>query len=1739
MKKLLLVGCCLSLMITAARSQSISAGGSFSLVICSDSSIVGSGWNHVGQLGDNTDTSQSFPVPTVGITNAIKIATGDEHGLAILADGTLMAWGNNNYGQLGNTAVDSFTTIPVPVMGLTDIVEIDAGEEHSIALRSDGTVWTWGANFFGQLGDGTTTDRNLPVQVSSLPPIKTIACGAYHSFAVDSMGDPWSWGYNNYGQLGNLSQVDQYTPDTLYKLHDVVRMGSGRYHSFAIKTDGTLWAWGHNNAGQLAQWWLSSHTSPTWINELSNVVAVDGGLEHSIALLSDSTVWSWGGNTNGQLGLGVIGTEYDPVQVPGISNATEIAAAHKFTMAKLVNSTVLVWGGGFHGQLGVGISGTGAKSLSPVPMAVYCLNYPNYLKPTPKFGETHGSTHWFFTDSSSNNPTSWLWDFGDGHTDTVQNPTHVYDTAGNYRVCLTATNSFGSKTYCKRFDVSCIPEVSFVAADTFLDLTLHQTAYGADSIYWDFGDGYGDTSSNPVHTYAADNNYLVCLTGTNTCGADTFCQVVTVGCAVEASFTHSSSYYGFDFFNQSTGATSWLWDFGDGNTSTLENPFHLYDTAGIYIVKLTASNYCNSDNFFRAVRVGMETSPMSANSQFTILSCNNGQLWAFGKNTYGGLGDSTTKNTTSPVAVKTNEPFVAIKGGFGHSLALHADGTVWGWGGNYEDQLGFATPNERIPHRNPHLDSVVAIATSKNSSLALRKDGTVWGWGYNFYHCVADTSLYSVDKPLKHEGLPFPIVAIDHGYRFSLALDNRGDVWAWGENHRGQLGQGHYGFRLYPVIVKNLPFIVGIAASDNRAYALAYDGTVWAWGYNTSSHYCGDTSNSTYTLSLPIQIPGITNAVAISARENVTLILDANGEVWSFGRNTYGQCGNGTWISPGLINKIPGLSGIVSISAGADHCIALDKYGDYYVWGKGQYGALGLSNNKNQKIPNLHPIGCSGTPLCPANSTLNFNYVVNQDAASFTDLSVNVQSIAWDFGDGHGSVDSTADHVYSDPGIYNVCLIGDNGICYDSLCTLIQIDAYVQQNLSICSGDSIFLENTWQTSAGYYVDTITTVQGYDSIVETFLTILPAYSDFDTILKQSGDSIFLAGSWQFTAGTYLDTFKTVHFCDSFIYTTVNFVAILTTGDTSICFGDSIWLANNWQKTNGVYYDTLISQLGLDSVVETNLSVQPVYQQYDSVQLYSGDSIFLEGQWQYNAGNYVDHLQTIMGCDSIVHTNVNMVFLQTSVDTAICFGDSIFLENFWQFNAGIFQDTLPSYLGFDSIVLTTLTVNPVYHQYDTLVMPAGDSIYFGGAWQKNDGTFTDPFQSINSCDSIIYTTVDFVFILTQIDSSICTGDSAWIGSAWRKTTGVYYDTLTSFQGFDSLVQITLSLLPTYYYHDTLMVQDGDSIYLAGAWQTVDGTYTDTYQTIQGCDSLISMTVSFISILVPVNASICSGDSMLLGGAYQTSAGVYYDTLVSHLGFDSVVQTTLSILPVHHHFDTLQVNGGDSIFIGGGWQTQDGNYTDTLQNSFQCDSIVTTTVYFIYLLTHKDTAICFADSILLGGAWQSEPGFYDDTLISHHGFDSVIRTALFLNPVYYTLDSVRLKPGDSVYVGGGWQSSPGLYLDSLHSIHQCDSIIQTYVTVDDVNGIDAGSTPFSMAIFPNPNHGLFQVRINNSVTAEWFIEVFDMPGQLIFRDRLTGSQSSFTLDLSDQPPGYYQLRIIGARGLFVHRPVIIIDQ
>ncbi|MGH2895149.1 MAG: RHS repeat-associated core domain-containing protein, partial [Solirubrobacteraceae bacterium] len=275
------------------------------------------------------------PIQVAGLSGVTQIAGGDDFVCALLSNGTVECWGSNLYGQLGNASVTGScqgqfnvcSSSPVQVSGVSGATAIAAGASHSLAIKAGATVWAWGLNSSGQLGNNSTTTAKTPVQVSGLSGAIAIAGGASHSLALKSDGTVWAWGLNSSGQLGNNSTTTSKIPVQVKNLTGVIAIAAGANDSLALKSDGTVWAWGLNSSGQLGNGTTTTSKIPVQVKNLTGIAAIGSGASHSLYAPTTGAPSAVGLNSSGQLGNGTTTTASTAVSVSNLQDvrATSLA----------------------------------------------------------------------------------------------------------------------------------------------------------------------------------------------------------------------------------------------------------------------------------------------------------------------------------------------------------------------------------------------------------------------------------------------------------------------------------------------------------------------------------------------------------------------------------------------------------------------------------------------------------------------------------------------------------------------------------------------------------------------------------------------------------------------------------------------------------------------------------------------------------------------------------------------------------------------------------------------------------------------------------------------------------------------------------------------------------------------------------------------------------------------------------------------------------------------------------------------------------------------------------------------------------------------------------------------------------------------------------------------------------------------------------------------------------------------
>lgn len=635
-------------------------------------------------------------------------ARGDgNHTVYLDSNGSLHAMGDNTYGQLGDgTTTDRNVTTRIVTSGVTAVAQ---GVNHTLFVKADGSLWVTGRNESGQLGDGTTTDVSTPKQVVSSG-VTSVAAGELHSLFLMEDGSLWAMGLNSRGQLGDGTGLQRTTPKEVLG-SNVVAIAAGRKHSLFLKNNGSLWAMGLNEYGQLGDGFSADRLSPVQV-VTSGVVAIAAGESHSLYVKSDGSVWAMGRNANGEFGNGSKTQSLSPTQVLA-SGGVAVAAGYEHSLILDVNGSVRSAGSNTYGQLGDGTSTEQTTFVKPVASGVAAIaaNWRHSLYRT-----SSGALH-----LSGANGKGQL---GQGNT--------------------TQLNSFTQVTSAVEVERLAEPRAIHGQGAGF-------SLYMKSDALWGMGQN--------------DNGELG-LMGPEDRNASV--EIVSSGVT---GFAVGSDYA--------------LYVKNDGSLLAMGLNAHGQFGDGTRKDRLTPSAVLSS---------GVVDAAASRSNRFSLFLKTDGTLWGMGLNANGELGLGHANETLTPTQISAN--VVTFAAGYDHAYFVKSDGSLWAMGANTYGQLGDGTTTSRSSPVQIQTADVEAVAAGNGHGLFRKSDGAVCAMGRNDYGQLGDGSNVNRSSPVELFGEGASDVAA--GANHSLFLKN-GALWVTGRNDSGQLGTGDYVNRNLPV----------------------------------------------------------------------------------------------------------------------------------------------------------------------------------------------------------------------------------------------------------------------------------------------------------------------------------------------------------------------------------------------------------------------------------------------------------------------------------------------------------------------------------------------------------------------------------------------------------------------------------------------------------------------------------------------------------------------------------------------------------------------------------------------------------------------------------------------------------------------------------------------------------------------------------------------------------------------------
>ena len=522
--------------------------------------------------------------------------------------------------------------------------------------------------------------------------------------------------------------------------------------------------------------------------------------------------------------------------------------------------------------------------------------------------------------------------------------------------------------------------------------------------------------------------------------------------------------------------------------------------------------------------------------------------------------------------------------------------------------------------------------------------------------------------------------------------------------------------------------------------------------------------------------------------------------------------------------------------------------------------------------------------------------------------------------------------------------------------------------------------------------------------------------------------------------------------------------------------------------------------------------------------SNETYDFNGRVLSTSGAYTDTLQTINGCDSIVMLTLTInPVANTNLTAAICEGSAYTENSFNVSEAGTYTQNLQTTNGCDSIVTLTLTVNPVANTNLTAAICEG-SVYTENGFNASEaGTYTQTLQTINGCDSVI--TLNLIVnpvANTTLSATICEG-SAYTENGFNVSeAGTYTQNQQTVNGCDSIVTLTLTVNPVASTTLSAAICEGTTYTENGFNASEAGAYTQNLQTVNGCDSIVTLTLSVNPIEnTTLSAAICEGTTYTENGFNVSEAGTYTQNLQTVNGCDSIVTLTLTVNPVESTNLTAAICEGSAYTENGFNVSEAGTYTQNLQTVNGCDSIVTLTLTVNPIEnTTLSAAICEGTTYTENGFNVSEAGTYTQNLQTVNGCDSIVTLTLTVNPTYNITIDASINEGETYEENGFSESEAGTYVHTLQSEFGCDSVITLNLTVNSsLNDVVANA--IEVSLYPNPANSYTVLEVHG-LKEETSVYLFDIQGRKLKEYIMNIGQETLRIDLGDLPKGIYTVML-----------------
>ncbi len=556
-----------------------------------------------------------------------------------------------------------------------------------------------------------------------------------------------------------------------------------------------------------------------------------------------------------------------------------------------------------------------------------------------------------------------------------------------------------------------------------------------------------------------------------------------------------------------------------------------------------------------------------------------------------------------------------------------------------------------------------------------------------------------------------------------------------------------------------------------------------------------------------------------------------------------------------------------------------------------------------------------------------------------------------------------------------------------------------------------------------------------------ITILPTYSTTENITICAGESYSFAGVDYTTTGTWCEDFTAINGCDSTACLNLTVLdTFYTTEVINICQGESVSIFGNTETESGIYSMTFTAANTCDSTHQIELIVSDTILTTEEIMICAGESTTVFGNTETESGFFSQTFSTVNGCDSTHQISLSVLStLATEEFINICDGETVDIFGTPTTDAGDYSQTFTSTSGCDSTHTIYLSVLPNSSSFDTIEICQGTSVSIFGNEETTSGTYSQTYTSANGCDSVA--TIELILLDTFFTTeviNICQGESASIFGNTETESGIYSMTFTAANTCDSTHQIELIVSDTILTTEEIMICEGESASIFGNTETESGFFSQTFSTVNGCDSTHQISLSVLSTLSTEEfINICDGETIDIFGTATTDAGNYSQTFTSTSGCDSTHTIHLSVLPNSSSFNTIEICTGASATIFGNEETTSGTYSESYTSANGCDSVATIELIVLdAFFEYEERSICEGESSLIFGNTETQEGLYIQELQTADGCDSITHIQLYVFEPANTNETIQTCEGESLIIFGQTITESGEYCEVFTTVNGCDS-------------------------------------------------------------------------------------------------------